>query len=176
MTFHDLDLAPELPPEIATLIAALGDSTREWRENLEEPVPEAMVWAPYEDGPSIGGMILHMIGCEHYWIEKFVEGIEGSPDDPAIQYDDALDQYGPVWPRPPFETIEWYLALHDTARARIVEKIRAHADPTSIHHQTDSSMTYRWILAHLVEHDSYHGGQAVLLHEMFKKLNPNSMS
>jgi uncharacterized damage-inducible protein DinB len=32
---------------------------------------------------------------------------------------------------------------------------------------SDEGATLRWILAHVVGHDSYHGGQAVLMRDLF---------
>ena len=174
MDKFDLEVDPNLNVEIATLIAALADGTREWRENLEVPSQEAMMWSPYPNGPSIGGLILHMASCEQYWLVKFAEGAEIPDGDPSWAYDETLDQFAPHWPLPPNESLDWYYRVHDEVRVRILETVRAHADPYSVHLGRTSSVTYRWILAHLVEHDSYHGGQAVLLHEMYKKLGQKS--
>jgi uncharacterized damage-inducible protein DinB len=32
-------------------------------------------------------------------------------------------------------------------------------------------VTYRWAIAHVIQHDSYTAGQAVLMHEVYKKLH-----
>jgi uncharacterized damage-inducible protein DinB len=171
MSHYDLTWSDDVNPEIGLLVAALEDSTREWRENLEMPCPEAVGWAPYLDGPSIGGILLHMASCEQYNVMKLGEGIEVPDDDVSWAYDSQMDQYVPYWPTPPQEPIEWYFAVLDEARRRIIDIIRGHGDPGSIHQTQRFTMTYRWLLVRMIKHDSYHGGQTVLLHEMYKKMN-----
>jgi len=160
---------PQAHLELGVLIATLDDGTREWRENLGRVSPEAIVWQPYEDGPSIGGVILHMIDCEAWWLREFAEGEKCDLTSPEALYGKELSQYGHRWPKPPKKPLKWYFELQDRRRTENIDYIRRHTDPNSWHGKKTQA-TYRWIVAHLVEHDSYHGGQAVLLHEMFKKM------
>jgi len=62
----------------------------------------------------------------------------------------------------------------DRARTSVFASIAQHSDSLSEHPNGEYASTYRWIVAHLVQHDSYHGGQAVLLHETWKKLSASS--
>jgi len=169
MVDRDLRWDEWLNIEIGVLLATLQDATREWRENLERPVKEAIVWSPYENGPSIGGLLLHMASCEQYWLGKVAAGIELPENDPSWAYDSTMDQYVPFWPKPPAEPIGWYFQIQDEVRGRMADLISGHNQPDTVH-ERNTTQTYRWILARVVEHDSYHGGQAVLLHEMYKKL------
>lgn len=170
MTPYLLTLNEGLHPELATLVATLQDGTREWRSNLELPSQEAMVWSPYPNGPSIGGTLLHMAAAELYWLQYRSDGIPVPADHPAWVYDDTLDQYAHHWPKPPEQPIEWYLKIQDEVRELVIDRIRAHNDPDRLYVGETKTLTYRWILAHVVEHDSYTGGQAILLHEMYKHL------
>ena len=104
---YELVVDPSGSSELETLLACMYDGTREWRENLEEPSIEALTWQPYPNGPSIGGLILHMASCEAHWLQHFVGGIELDQDDPDISYDLSMDQYIPSWPTPPAKPIEW---------------------------------------------------------------------
>jgi uncharacterized damage-inducible protein DinB len=167
------DVSPHegVHPELGLLLSTLGDSTREWQENLETPTSEALVWQPYPDGPSVGGCILHLCSAELYWLKAFVNGEELDSNHPAVAYDNELDQYAPYWPTPPAHSADWYFNLLHETRQETIRLVVAHNDPSREYTRRDSSVTYRWILAHLVEHDSYTGGQAVLLHEMYKSLN-----
>jgi uncharacterized damage-inducible protein DinB len=170
MAARDLRWDDNLDPEIGILVATLVGSTQKWRDNLELPEAAAVTWQPYPDGPSIGGLILHMASCELYWIGEIAELQKVSDDEPSRTYDKTVDQYLPHWPTPPAEPIEWYFAIQDDVRSRILNLIARHGAPDTVHQTTRSSMTYRWILAHIIQHDSYTGGQAVVLHEMYKKL------
>lgn len=167
---YDLEGRHRIEGELGVLVAALEDGTREWRGELGEPSDAAVVWQPFPNGPSIGGIILHMAGCEWYWLNKFVSGEPEPGDDPAITYDGTLDQDAVQWPTPPAKPIGWYFDVLSERRAKSIEMIRNHGQPERVYSRHDCEVTYGWILAHLVQHDSYHGGQAVLLHEMFKKL------
>jgi len=166
----DIDERYGIDGDLGTLVATLQDGTREWMGNLESPSPEAVIWQPYSNGPSIGGNLLHIAGCEWYWLGKFVNGESEPEEDPAIKYDKILDQGSHIWPTPPAQPIEWYFKVLADRRAKTIEMIRAHGRPQAVYSGRGSESTYGWIVAHLVEHDSYHGGQAVLLHEMFKRL------
>ena len=171
MAHLDLSWDTNWDPELGILVATLQDSTREWRENLELPSPEAVIWSPYPNGPSIGGLILHMAAAEQYWISQIGAGIDVPADDPSWSYDSTMDQYVPHWPEPPRESTDWYFEIQDEIRVRMIEMIHAHGDPESSHATSRNTMTYRWILAHIIKHDSYSGGQAVLIHEIFKQQN-----
>ncbi len=172
MTHCDLTWPETQSPDLGALVATLKDGTLEWRDNLGLPSPEAIIWSPYPNGPSIGGLLLHLASTELFWIQKVANGVEISPEHPAEKYDSTMDQYLPHWPIPPNEPIQWYFKIQDDTRTEMIDLILAHNDPSRGYENRRGSFTYRWILAHIVEHDSYHGGQAVLLHEMFKKLHP----
>ena len=168
MKRSDIEPDPALPLDLGILVATWRDGTREWRENLGSPPPEAVTWQIYPNGPSIGGLILHMASCDRYWLQQFVEKVALDQTDPAVAYDSSMDQYIPNWPVPPAEPIAWYFDILDRAREAAFAMIARHGDSLSEHGEYKE--TYRWIVAHLVEHDSYHGGQAVLLHETWKQI------
>jgi uncharacterized damage-inducible protein DinB len=165
------DVSPALGTEreIGVLVATWQDGTREWLDNLGEPTAEALTWQPFEGGPSIGGIMLHMAGCDHYWISEFVNNRPQDPESPALQYNNKVDQDNVSWSTPPAEPFAWYLNQLQSVRGPVVEQILSHPEPNQEFQRTWGALTFKWIVAHLVEHDSYHGGQCVLLHELWKK-------
>lgn len=166
---YDLDLSHGADPTLAALIGTLQDGTREWRESLELPPVEAVVWQPREGSYSIGGILLHMIDCEGYWLKAFTEGIEPDVQNPANTYNSAMDQYTlGGWPPPPSQPIEWYFELQDAMRGEIIQRVVTHQQAMKEFSTPRNSFTYQWIVAHIVQHDSYHGGQCVMLHELWK--------
>lgn len=169
MKAFDLVPEPGLHSDFAMLVAAWRDGTREWRDELGSPPIEAVTWQPYPDGPSIGGLILHMAACDQGWIVRDVLGQEIVEIGPAIEYMQHADVDAHRWPAPPQEPLAWYLAILDRTREAMIGHL-ATAEPTAtVDWGDDYRFSARWIVAHLVEHDSYHGGQAVLLHEMWKR-------
>ncbi len=168
MIHYDVAPVPGFDPQIGLLLATLNDSTREWRENLEEPSPEAICWQPAADFHSIGAVILHMADCEAYWFEEFAAKQERTEEEMKLLLVRETDQDNVKWPAPPNQPIEWYFELHDRIRARSLLAIKS-MTPEQIFPGSRASYTLRWIVAHVVEHDAYHGGQAVLLHELWKR-------
>jgi uncharacterized damage-inducible protein DinB len=166
---YDLNLSHGDDIVLASLLGALQVGTQHWRLNLETPPVEAIVWQPTEGAYSIGGILLHMIDCEAYWLKCVTEGIDPDTTHPAHIYNMSMDQYAVGgWPAPPAQPIEWYFELQDAMRAEIIRTVVAHQKPAKEFTRGAKEVTYRWILAQSVGHDSYHGGQCVMLHELWK--------
>jgi uncharacterized damage-inducible protein DinB len=168
--FHDTPLLEGYDPEIALLLSALEDGTRNWRENLGSPSVEAIVWQPQPDSYSIGGLLLHLIDCEDGWFHAFAAGNPRDPAEVALFLSDETDQYVGSWPTPPAEPIEWYFELHDRIRARAFESLKG-VEATKVYDRParNYQCTLRWVVAHVLQHDSYTGGQAVAMHELWKR-------
>jgi hypothetical protein len=90
-------------------------------------------------------------------------------EDPAVKYDLAMDQYVPFWPVPPAKPFAWYLELYQNNLITVRELVRRHNRPFEEKARGSKVLTYRLVMAHHVEHDSYHGGQIVLIHEAWKQ-------
>lgn len=170
MTHYDVAPLPGYESGVGLLLASLADSTREWREELGEPSIEAITWQPAPGMHSIGAELLHIADVEVYWLECFAAGRPRDPEELKLLLSEETNQDEGIWPTPPAEPIQWYFDLHDRLRKRAWEAVRE-IEPKRVYERRSNSFTFGWILAHVVEHDSYHGGQAVLLHELWKKLH-----
>ena len=173
MSTHNVDLTP-LPGYLepyGTLLATLQDGSREWREELGHPDPKHIVWQAVPKGHSIGALLLHIAEVETWWIEVVCLGREFDPAEEKLYLSDEIDQYAGSWPIPPEKPISYYFDLLDRVRARTLESVKSFepGDTVRVRSNGDSA-TLRWILAHVVEHDSYHGGQAVLMHENARRM------
>jgi uncharacterized damage-inducible protein DinB len=171
MSNYDVAPTEGLHPELGLLFATLEDGAREWQGELETVSDEAVVWQPFPNGPSIGGIILHMASCSLYWLSEFALGEAVDKNRPEVAYDLSMDQYAPAWPAPPAKPMSWYLELLAENRQETRALLARHGDPTRSHVRKEETMTFRWIVGHLVQHDCYHGGQIVLLNEMWKQLH-----
>ncbi len=165
---YDLKLPEGYDPQIALLLGSLQDSTRDWRENLGSPSVEAIVWQPKPKSHSIGALLLHMADAEAFWFETFAAGKTRPRGEMKLLMVDKIKIYGANWPEPPREPFEWYLELFDGIRNRAIEALQG-LPADKVYERKTFSCTLRWVVSHVVEHDSYHGGQAVLLHELWKK-------
>jgi uncharacterized damage-inducible protein DinB len=67
--------------------------------------------------------------------------------------------------------LAYYYEIQDRVRARTLESIKTFPDPATVIEREgwSSSVTLRWILNHVVAHESYHGGQAVMLKALWER-------
>lgn len=161
---------PGYPEPYGLLCAILQDGTNEWRMELGDDVSEdAMVWQPYPGAHSIGTIILHIIMVEVYWFEKFVLDLPLDPEEVKLTLWEETDVDEGVWPEPPRKPISWYFEFQDRVRARILESIKKWPPAEATKKGREDEISARWVFGHVIQHESYHGGQAVLLHELWKK-------
>ncbi len=154
-------------PEIGFLLGLLQAGTQNARRELGDMPEEALVWQPYPNGHSIGAILLHLAGCEAGWLHEVAAEQEGVGDlETELMEGHAIDQYGGIWPAPPNRSLAWYYARQDEVRARTIELVRELPQPGALRIAAWSpgrAVTVRWILHHIIEHEAYHAGQAVLL-------------
>lgn len=158
-------------PQMGLMAAMLEDGTREWREELGKISPEGIVWQPFPGGHSIGAVLLHIIEVEVFWIEAFCMGMPTTKAEAKELMSAQIKQYSVKWPVPPKRPISYYYGLQDGVRARTLRHIKALTEPQAMKSREKYDVTVRWVLSHVVEHESYHGGQIVLLKELFKRRN-----
>jgi uncharacterized damage-inducible protein DinB len=165
MTKKRVDVKPVagLDPQVGLLLAMLGDGTREWREELGQVPEDAVVWQPFPQGHSIGALILHLADSESFWIQEVAAGQARTPEEVKALLSEETDQYAINWPIPPKKPLGWYFEQHDRIRKETRRTVRRLADPEHIGRRGEREFTLRWVLHHVITHEAYHGGQAVLL-------------
>ena len=154
---------PGAEVQIGLLRTMLDDGTRDWREELGEVSDEAVVWQPFPRAHSIGAIILHIADVEAYWLHQVGAGQARSDEELARLLSKETQQYDLSWPRPPAQPLSWFFAQHDEIRARTRQIVAAWDDPAHVRPRKDAEFTRRWLLHHVLTHEAYHGGQAVLL-------------
>lgn len=166
-----IDVAP-LPgyrEPYGQLCAILQDGTSEWRAELDPNLSEdAVVWQPHPGLHSIGAIMLHIVAVEIFWFEKFVLDLPGDPEEWKLTMWDETDVDEWRWPEPPRHPISWYFELHDRVRARTLESIKKWPAPDTIKEHHGRQTTPRWVFGHVIQHEAYHGGQAVLLSRLWQ--------
>jgi uncharacterized damage-inducible protein DinB len=166
------DVAPlqGYPEPYGLLAAILQDGTNEWRNELwHELDAQAVSWRVRPNGQTIGAQMLHIIAVEVGWFERFVLGrdIDQAVKD-ELMYD-AIDVDEGVWPEPPAEPMSWYFALQDRYRARTLELINEFPAADTPIDRRGRVCTPRWVFGHVIQHEAYHGGQIVLMHDLFQR-------
>lgn len=164
----DVKLVEGYPEPYGLLCAILQDGSNEWRRELDLDVPEeAVIWQAEPGGHSIGGIILHIAAVEVFWFETFALGLIPDPNEERLLMDAQTQQYEWKWPTPPRQPLSWYFELHDRIRARTLESIKRWPSAETAIALHGEPRTLRWVLGHVIQHEAYHGGQAVLLNRLW---------
>ena len=151
--------------ELGLLASMLEDGTREWREELGSVTQEQISFQVRPGSYSIGTLLLHIAEVEAWWIEQVAAKRELSSEFlKKVLSEETLVDKG-LWPSPPREPFEWYISLLDTVREQSLKTIAELNDPmiSGRLERWNSEHTFRWILHHVLTHEAYHGGQAVLV-------------
>lgn len=156
-------------PTYAALLAALQDGTEEWLAEIGEPSEEAIVWQPWLNGSSIGAQVLHLASVEVSWLHSYCLGQPKTAERRSFFMDDERDVDEEIWPVPYRKPWNWYVDLLAEVRQQTLEAVKQYPDPHLVVPNQEGDRTYRWVLSHVVQHESYHFGQAVLLDMMFKR-------
>ncbi len=164
MAARDVLPVQGLHPELGLLLAMFEDGTREWREELGEVDEETVVRQAFPNGHSIGAVLMHIADVELWWIQEVAAGRPVSAEDEERLLANQTDQDAVKWPAPPRQPLAWYYEQLDEIRARTERIVRELKDPEHIARRDNGrEYTLRWILHHVITHEAYHGGQAVLL-------------
>jgi uncharacterized damage-inducible protein DinB len=163
MIRYDLELPSDLHPEIAVLVGAWRDGTREWLGEVGEVSDELVTRRFGPHGVSVGALILHMVDCDEGWIGELLLGDSGGPPTEAGAFCKALSVDERIFPDPPPWPFSQYVRLMQDTRARLVRRLAGLGPEEERSTGSGDVYTVRWVLAHLVQHDSYHGGQIALL-------------
>ena len=168
MTF-DAKPLPGYQEPYDLLCAILQDGTNEWRWELDQDLSEdAVVWQPYPGTYSIGAIILHIIGVEIFWFERVGLNLPIEEEERRLLMVEEIDVDAGRWPAPPRRPLSWYFDLHNRIRSRTLESIKQWPAADATREVDGRPRTMRWILGHVIQHEAYHGGQAVLLNGLWR--------
>lgn len=154
-------------PTFEILRRALDQGTREWKKFLGEVTEDQIGWQPVAGMHSIGGVFLHIIAWEAWWCEKFVAGGEIEPMAASRLNLSRFFDFNGKCPPPPREPLEWYFEEMRLNRERCLLVFDGVLPGTKLR-RGETSRSAQWVFNHLIDHDSYHGGQAVLLKSLFE--------
>lgn len=152
-------------PVLGLLLGMLEDGTKKWRREMGEVTDEAILWQPFPGGHSIGLLILHMADVEAFWLHEVAAGQTRTDAERARLLSVETRQYQVQWPLPPERPLAWFFEQHDAIREKTREILWpfTSAEQICIRLRDGEGFTLRWLLHHVINHEAYHGGQAVLL-------------
>ena len=149
--------------EINNWLVQLDQASHEWLSELGDDVNETeLIWQAFPDGHSIGAVLTHIAEVEAYWLHHIACG-EPYRDVEGDVLNGEIDQYGIKWPPPPPHPLSFYKALLATTRDKTKTLIGALENPNHTALRGEREFTLSWLMTHVIVHEAYHGGQAVLL-------------
>jgi len=161
------------PSDLGLMLATLQETTRDWRSDMlqaGEPTEEELVWQVRPGGHSLGAIFLHIADVEISWIEEFALGRKMTEADLTRLMTNETRVNQGVWPTPPRQPYAWYLEQMDEARHRTLAACKDFpALGEEYLFQDQMTLTYRWTLAHVIGHEAYLAGQAMLLRDLFAR-------
>jgi uncharacterized damage-inducible protein DinB len=163
----DVKPVPKLDVQLGLLLAMLDGGTKEWRSELGKISPQVLTWQAFTDGHSIGAEILHIADVEAFWIQEVAYRQPLSEAELKTLLSKETQQDSFHWPKPPKKSLNWYFEQHNRIRKRTHKIVRELADPVYLAYRDKKTsrheFTLRWLLHHVITHEAYHSGQAVLL-------------
>lgn len=149
--------------EIKNWLQQLDQATHEWLGELGDDVTEAeLTWQAFPDGHSIGSVLTHIAEVEAYWLHHIACG-EPYHDLEAEVLNAVIDQDAVKWPTPPPRPLSFYKALLASTREKTKVLITTLGNPSHSVLRGEREFTLSWLMTHVIVHEAYHGGQAVLL-------------
>lgn len=163
------DIATGSKTELELLLGMLDATTEFWRQELRGLKAEELRFQARPGGHSIAMLILHIADAELWWIQAVALGNKLDKAEEKRLMTHEVKQDDGIWPVPPKRTKKWLLAQHDSIRERTKSMLQG-LDPTAPIKRKGwrNEYTLRWILHHLVEHEAYHGGQMLLLRDLYQ--------
>jgi uncharacterized damage-inducible protein DinB len=165
---------PVKQPVVATLTAGLDDQLRRLEEALAGLSVEALEWQSAPGMNSIGMLVAHLALVEVWWIRLAPAGEEPfAAMDARFREilgiganDDGIETDRTAFPAAlRGKTVADYVALLRTARRTVHEVLRTWTDADLARTVTGKrgTVSYRWILYHVLEHFAGHFGQVGLV-------------
>ncbi len=83
-----------------SLISLLEENTRLWRSEISEITDAAMMWQPFHQGHSIGGLLIHMADEESLCSEEVIGGKSRTLETRELLKSDQSPHVLEIWPDP----------------------------------------------------------------------------
>ena len=164
----DLDIDTNLPSNIAGFYAMLSDMRNRLLEEVDGITQKQLDFSPsITKIETIGTLLFHIAAIEFSWIYEdiFKEEMVYEEWKYAFALREQLDP-----PQMTNKSLSFYLEKLHSLRERVYATVRGWNDKEleKVVKSGNQFYTIRWILYHLVQHESHHIGQINLLKRMYK--------
>jgi uncharacterized damage-inducible protein DinB len=147
----------------------LEDIRRETISGVSTLTKEQLFAAPENGEFPVGAYLMHLCECDLHWLEV-ISGKE-QPDElkKKCYFDKWFDSFGESSPPSTAPELIEYASLLKETRSRFLEYISSlndsDLDATVVikRKSGDVSLSKKWIIYHIIEHEAHHRGQMFLL-------------
>ncbi len=154
-------------PQIGVLVSMLEDMKNRVERTVEDMEIESIDYYFDENANSVGSIIMHLAATEAFYQAFTFENRELNQDEQA-KWSTAQNLGDEAKERYKGKNVKEYLAEFDKVRERTLELFRT-KDDTWLAEMTQS-MNNHWAWYHVMEHQSSHLGQILLMKKRIPKI------
>ncbi|MEQ1935341.1 MAG: hypothetical protein ABL962_15890 [Fimbriimonadaceae bacterium] len=148
------------------LISLLEENTRSWRNDLGDVSQAAILWQPFPNGHSIGGIMLHMADEESLSCDEVILGQTRTRETCELLKSAVSPHLSSLWPDPEPWPLYRYYEIQSWVRASTVRALREIDDTAAlVSHPRLGDIPIAMLVLKLIQHESFHVGE-IALHKL----------
>lgn len=161
-------------PEIAPWIAALKECRKRTADAVSEMDRVELDWRPPGSGSTVGSLLYHVAAIEADWLHTEIRGEEIPPGVLSLFPQDVRDEAGHL-----AQIGGEALATHLDRLGRVREALlstlggMSMEDFRRLRTLEEYDVSPEWVVQHLIQHESVHRGQVLLIRRSFKEGGPS---
>ena len=155
--------------KIGLLKWMLEDIRKETIKGISNLTKEQLFAVPEEGEFPIGAYLMHLCECDIHWLEVISGDKQSDELKKECYFDKWFDPSGEPGPPATAPELIQYATLLKTTRARFLDYILSiddddlEIDIVIKRKSGDVSISKKWIIYHIIEHEAHHRGQMFML-------------
>lgn len=168
-TFSQNIIKPEkgFTPQVGTLVSMLNDLSNRVERTVGNMSQKDLDFLLDENANSIGSLIMHLAAVEAYYQVFTFEG-RGFNTEEQKEWKAAMDLGDAARNKYKGNDVDHYLDIWKDVRKKTLEYLKEKDDAWLNKKPSGSSMNNHWAWFHVMEHQSSHLGQILLLRKRIK--------
>lgn len=154
-------------PQIGTLVMMLNNLSDRVNRVVKGLTPEETDFLMDEKANSIGALVMHLAAAEKYYQIYTFEGRDEFNEEEKKQWQAALDLGDAARKQFKGHPISYYLDIYKEVRKKTLEELQKRDDDWLARIFPGSDMNNHFCWFHVMEHQSSHLGQVLLLKKRF---------
>ncbi|MDT0558409.1 DinB family protein [Ichthyenterobacterium sp. W332] len=155
-------------PQVGVLVSMLNDLSNRVERTVKDLNTEEIDFLLDENANSIGTLIMHLAATEKLYQVYTFENRELNEEEEE-EWNTAMSMGKEAQKKFKGKEVQEYLEVFEAVRAKTLEYLKNKDDQWLAQNTSDDNMNHYWAWFHVMEHQSSHLGQILLL----KKRIPN---